>query len=77
VVSPSSTRIDRSDKFEQYAKAGVKYYWIVDPRTKRTEGYRLVRGAYKLVGEGKGKDTIRLPPFDDLEIPLEELWQPD
>src|SRR6476646_5120006 len=32
VISPSSTRIDRKDKFKQYARAGVQHYWIVDPK---------------------------------------------
>jgi Uma2 family endonuclease len=76
VVSPSSTRVDRRDKSRQYAKAGVKYYWIVDPKRLTIEGYRRVRGSYKLVGQAKGNETITLPPFEDLEIPLGELWQP-
>jgi Uma2 family endonuclease len=77
VLSPSSTRIDRKDKFKQYAKGGVKYYWIVDPKSKTIEAYRLVRGTYKPIGQAKGNDIITLAPFDALEIPLGELWQPD
>src|SRR6476619_609882 len=50
VVSPSSTLVDRRDKFKQYAKAGVKYYWIVDPKERTVEGYKLVRGRYKDIG---------------------------
>ena len=34
VISPSSVEVDREDKFAQYRKAGVKYYWIVDPRLR-------------------------------------------
>jgi Uma2 family endonuclease len=76
VISPSSTRVDRRDKFRQYAKGGVKYYWILDPKPRTIEGYRLVRGKYRLTGKGKNSDIVQLPPFGDLKIPLNELWQP-
>lgn len=76
ITSPSSTRIDRQDKFRQYEKAGVRHYWIVDPAARTLEGYRLHRGKYRLAGRAQNVETIHLPPFDDLEIPLAELWHP-
>jgi Uma2 family endonuclease len=74
IVSPSSQTIDRQDKFGQYAKSRVAFYWIVDPAKKTIEGYRLVKGKYVPSGKGKGSDVVRLGPFDDLEIPLQKLW---
>jgi Uma2 family endonuclease len=76
VISPSSATIDRKEKFKQYAKAGVKYYWIVDPKLRTLEGYKLVGGKYRSSGNGRNSDVLSLPPFADLEIPLKELWQP-
>lgn len=35
IVSPSSVRDDRVDKFMEYEQAGVKEYWIIDPRSRR------------------------------------------
>jgi len=77
IVSPSSGRVDRKDKFKQYAEARVPHYWILDPEEQTIEAYRLSRGRYRLVGQGAGEDVVRLPPFPDLEIPLGELWLPD
>lgn len=77
IVSPSSGVIDRKDKFGQYEAGGVAYYWVVDPAKRTIEAYRLVKGAYKAAGKGKGSDVVKLPPFVDLEIPLGELWQPE
>jgi Uma2 family endonuclease len=76
IISPSSLRIDRRDKFKQYARGKVKNYWIVNPMGKTIEGFRLVSGKYRLVGSGKNDDIVSLPPFKDLEIPLGKLWYP-
>jgi len=76
ILSPSSVTIDRKDKFEQYADAGVKHYWIVDPPARAIEGFELVRGKYKLVGSGANDASVSLPPFPNLKIPLGEIWFP-
>ena len=74
VISPSSTRIDREDKYEQYEKGGVAHYWIVDPQQRTMEGHRLADGRYQSAGRGRAGETLRLPPFDELHIPLSKLW---
>jgi Uma2 family endonuclease len=75
VVDPSSETIDRKDKFAQYRKAGVRFYWIVDPQTKTIEGWELKNRRYVPAGRGQGSALVRLPPFEDLEIPLGRLWR--
>jgi Uma2 family endonuclease len=37
VLSPSSWQIDRRDKYELYAEAGVSEYWTVDPERRTIE----------------------------------------
>lgn len=76
IISPTSGGIDRNDKFKQYAKAGVPYYWIVDPPPQTIEAFRLTGGRYRPVGRGSGSDVVRLPPFPELEIPLRKIWFP-
>lgn len=77
IISPSSSKIDRRDKFKQYEKGKVAHYWIIDPEEKSIEGFKLARGKYRSTGKGSDRDKVSLPPFNDLEIPLGELWQPD
>ena len=77
IVSPSSRLIDRRDKFKQYAKGRVAYYWIVDPEERTAEAFKLVGRAYKSAESGKGQDVVSFPPFVDLKIPLGEIWQPE
>jgi len=76
IIGPSSTVVDRKEKFKPYAKGGVKYYWIVDPYDRTIEAYRLSGGRYRLVGRGASDDVVRLPPFPDLDISLSAIWFP-
>lgn len=76
ILSPSSRLIDRRDKFNQYADAGVAYYWIVDPDEHTFEAFKLSRKKYRPAADGKEGDVVKAPPFDDLSIELGELWQP-
>ena len=48
VISPTSIKRDRFEKFELYQKYGVKEYWLADYTTKTIEQYVLVDGLYKL-----------------------------
>lgn len=49
VVSRSSIRQDRVIKFSEYEAAGVKEYWLIDPRVRQqtVEVYALVEGVYE------------------------------
>lgn len=44
VLSPSTRRIDRGEKFYEYEAAGVEEYWMVDPERRTAEFYRLSEG---------------------------------
>jgi Uma2 family endonuclease len=74
IISPSSLAIDRKGKFKQYEKGKVAHYWIVDPKARTIEGYKLTRGKYQLSGRGSGEQIVHLPPFPDLDIRLGALW---
>jgi len=76
VLSPSSVATDRKDKFKLYVAGKVKDYWIVDPRQRTIEAYRLGRGKYVGGVRGSRTDVVQLPPFKDLKIPLGKLWRP-
>jgi len=76
VVSPSSASTDRKDKFKLYAAGKVKHYWIVDPKMRTIEAYKLRAGKYAGRVRGSGSDVFSLLPFADLKIPLAKLWRP-
>ena len=47
ILSKSTARKDRNEKFFKYEKYGVKEYWIVDPFSKSVEVYHLKDGKFE------------------------------
>jgi Uma2 family endonuclease len=45
VISTSSARIDRVEKFIEYEQAGVREYWLIDPRPRQQQAEFYQRGA--------------------------------
>ena len=76
ILSPSSVEIDRQQKFAQYARGAVANYWIVDPAGRTVEAFRLSGDRYVQAGKGQHDDIVHLPPFEELTIPLADLWWP-
>jgi len=75
VLSPSTAKYDKEKKFNLYEKAGVREYWIVDPKTKTVHAFLLQpNGKYDFgtVYECTQKAPVRI--FEGLEIDLKELF---
>ncbi len=76
IISPSSASEDRVRKFTQYEQAGVREYWLVDPRPRQQQAdfYILGQdGLYQpapLTEEGRYNSLV-LPNF---WLSLEWLW---
>ena len=74
ILSPSSADYDRTVKAQHYAALGVPHYWIVDPEARTVECYRLVRARFVLRASGRDQESLTVPDFPDLTIPLGTLW---
>ncbi len=76
IVSDSSVRRDRVDKFDNYEKAGVREYWVLDNRPNQKRAW-----FYQLDADGKFRET---PPdaqgiyhsavLPDFWLRVEWLW---
>ncbi|WP_437591260.1 Uma2 family endonuclease [Sorangium sp. So ce1000] len=75
VISPSTEALDRRDKMEIYARELVAHYWLIDPRHRVLEAYRVDGGRFVRTGAWEGDVTVRAAPFDAVEIELGVLWQ--
>ena len=72
VISPESSTRDRQDKLKRYAYAGIRDYWIVDPRGERVTltAFSLDRSStYRQVVRTDGLVTIDRPWETTLDLP--------
>lgn len=74
VLSPSTAALDRVEKRQIYAGAGVQYLWLVDPATKILEGFVLQDEKWVLTHVRKDDDTCDVPPFEAAPFGLGVLW---
>lgn len=74
ILSPSSLRTDKIKKMPVYAQFNVAHAWLIDPRDKTLDVYRLESGRWSLLGSFVEDDKARAEPFQEIEIDLEDLW---
>lgn len=71
-VLSSRPERDRIVKAAKYARAGIPHYWIVDPKDRNLQAYRLEAAHYRLAGEFRGRFEPEL--FPGLVLELDQLW---
>ena len=74
VLSEGTEAHDRGRKMRVFHRAGVARCWLVDPRIRLLEVYRLERERYTLVDAWEGDAKVRAEPFDAIELDLSLLW---
>lgn len=74
VISPGTRRLDRHDKFYEYAQAGIAEYWLVDPETQSVEVYALDDGVYTLLVQARAGGTAFSQLLDGFAISGDALF---
>ena len=74
ILSPSTQRHDRIIKFNLYQQAGVREYWIVDPRNKEVQSFVLVSGRYEAREFASAQDSIKVDILEDCWIDLTQVF---
>lgn len=77
ILSSSTESKDRDIKMPIYAKYGVPHAWLLDPRTRTIEVYRLEAREWREVGRFTGDQPAPIPPFDAVPLDLAALWTND
>ncbi len=77
VLSPSTARLDRGQKSNIYALAGIGHYWILDPANRTLEASRLVNGKWLLIGSAGTGEAVSLEPFEAISFPFDDLFPLD
>ena len=78
VISPNSIRTDRYIKFGAYESAGVREYWLVDPRFRFVEIYILSTktSEYELEGQFASGEQLHSLILTDLTLTVDSLFVP-
>jgi len=66
VLSPSTAKVDRLQKYEAYEQHGVSEYWIVDPAHHVIEVWNLIDGRYKRQGAYATDDNFMSATLNQL-----------
>ena len=74
VVSASTRRTDRVEKFVEYARAGVSEYWLVDPEAQTIEIFTLQDDAYTLLVKAGMGEKARSGLLDGFEVAVDEVF---
>ena len=74
VLSPTTAKIDRSEKMPIYAGMGVPHLWLIDPILQTLEVYRLQNDQWLLLQSLKDDDEVQAEPFAEHAFPLNRLW---
>lgn len=72
ILSPATSRRDRTEKKRIYEKNGVAEYWIVSPERRHVTLHALEKGKYAAVTVVRGHVESRLLP--GLRVPLETIF---
>jgi Uma2 family endonuclease len=74
VLSPATQRTDRQEKAAEYARAGVREYWIVDPEARTIEVFVLREGRYRLLSKWDEGETARSELLKGFEVAVREIF---
>lgn len=72
--SPRDERRDRVEKMSEYAKFGVRYYWLVDPALGAFEIFELAPTGYTRVVAATQGRIESVPGCAGLVLDVDALW---
>jgi Uma2 family endonuclease len=73
IISPSTERMDRIYKYRKYQQAGVREYWIVEPKLNLLQVGVLHNDAY-IVSIYEQDDKVRVSVLEGCEINLTDVF---
>ena len=74
VLSPSTRKHDLFTKFHLYRRAGVREYWVIDPKDKSVQTFILKDGNYLSNGTGGPSDTLEVSVLQGCTIDLSKVF---
>jgi Uma2 family endonuclease len=73
ILSPWNWIVDRRKKFNVYAKAGVREYWLIDPEARTIELFFLRKGTFALVGKYGVGEFVHSQVLHGFKVKVEDV----
>ena len=73
MLSPSTARLDKSEKLPIYGAHGVSHAWLVDPSSRTLDVLRFEAGRWQILATHGDDAKVRAEPFDAIELDLSIL----
>ncbi len=77
ILSPGTRRIDQKEKKNIYQRNGVREYWLVDPRSRSVEVFRLQAGEYDAGRRFVAGDMLDCAVLPGLRLEVAAMFPPD
>jgi Uma2 family endonuclease len=74
IISPTTARRDRKDKFMVYQTFGVAENWLIDPANHVVELFRIIDGAYSFVSVGTDVDVVQSEVVRGFSLAVETIF---
>ena len=74
ILSPSTSRYDRTLKFNSYRQSGIREFWVVDPETK-TLAIHILKGDEYITQAYTDEDTASVHVLKGFSIDLSEVFE--
>lgn len=74
ISSPSTRKLDRVLKAGIYAREGVRHLWLVEPKKKKVEVFKLAAGVYLPILDVSDDQIAAAEPFEAVPFPLQRIW---
>ena len=75
ILSPSTFKRDKKEKFDLYMRFGVSEYWIVDPYYKSIEVFELENNNYKLAFEASESGMIQSKVLEGFSLEISTVFE--
>ncbi|WP_281316557.1 Uma2 family endonuclease [Polyangium sp. y55x31] len=77
VISPRArdVRRDRVEKLADYARFGVRWYWLLDPAVRLLEVLELGADGRYTIALQASTERVSIPGCDGLVLDLADLWR--
>ncbi len=75
VLSPSTKKTDSEEKQREYASAGIREYWVVDPERRSVRVFWLDGEVYTLAAHATGNEQGESRLLQGFVLPIAEVFK--